>query len=226
MESRLTVIGIALFAVGILLLAYMLKRVFKRIGYKETGDRKSKVPGSSRVLLIVLSLIFILLAQGAFWLSSQIKPFRPLNDRGEIGRVSAQITDDPLKSLQLSYVPASGSATSVENRFFLSGDSWRLSGEILHFKFGRELLKLPERCYKTTVFNGDFVASRPPSATGALFHTNEIEGGESRAFDFFRDTRLFKWFAEVDSFAGDWVTVEEQGTYELNIAPDGNIEFR
>ena len=226
MESRLTVIGVALFAVGILLLAYMLRNVFKRIGYKDTDKKKRRVPRSSSILLIILSILFILVAQGAFWLSSQVKSFRPLNDSGDIGRITAQITDDPLKSLEISYVPASGSPTSVENRFFLSGDSWRLSGEILHFKFARKLLKLPESCYKTTVFNGDFLATRAPSATGALFHTNEIEGGESAAFGFFRDTRLFKWFAEVDSFAGDWVTVGEDGTYELNIAPDGNIEIR
>jgi hypothetical protein len=226
MESRLTVIGVVLLAVGILLLAYMLRRVFKRISFKDTGEQKKKAPASANILLIILSLIFILLAQSAFWLSSQTKAFRPLNESGEIGRVSAEITDDPLKSLEISYTPALQGATGVENRFFLSGDSWRLSGEILHFKFARNLLKLPERCYKTTVFNGDFLATRPPSATGALFHTNEIEGGESRAFGFFRNTGIFKWFAEVDSFASDWITVEEEGSYELNIAPDGNIEIR
>jgi hypothetical protein len=226
MESRLTVIGVALFAIGILLLAYMLRRVFKRIGFKDTGEPKKKVPGSANILLIILSLIFILLAQSSFWLSSQIKSFRPLDDSGAIGRVSAELTGDPLKSLEISYIPASEGPTSVENRFFLSGDSWRISGELLHFKFAHKLLELPERCYKTTAFNGDFVATRPPSATGALFHTNEIEGGESRAFDFFRDSKLFKWFAEADSFASDWVTVEEETSYELNIDPDGSIEIR
>jgi hypothetical protein len=223
MESRLTVIGVALFAVGILLLAYMLRRVFKRIGYKDTGEAKKKIPAGANILLIVLSLIFILMAQGAFWLSSQVKSFKPLSESGDIGQVSARLTDDPLKSLEMSYIPSSGSATGIVNRFFLSGDSWRVSGEILHFKFAQKWLKLPERCYKTTEFNGDFVATRPPSATGALFHTTEIEGGESAAFDFFRDASLFKWFAEVDSFASDWVTVEEEGSCELAISKDGGV---
>lgn len=225
MESRLALFGIGLFVLGILLLAYLLRRVFKRIRYRDTGEPKAKAPGGASVLLIILALIFIVLSQGFFWLSSQVKYFRPLNDDGAIGRLAVKRTGDPIKSLEFRYVPATGRSVSVENLFYLSGDSWRFSGEILRFKFALNQLDLPEKAYRTTEFNGRFIAQRSPSSTGALLHTQKLEGGQSAAFEFFRDTRLFKWFAEVDSFASDWVTVEEAREYELAIETGGSIKI-
>lgn len=225
MESRLALFGIGLFVLGILLLAYLLRRVFKRIRYRDTGEPKAKAPGGASVLLIILALIFIVISQGFFWLSSQLKYFRPLSDDGAIGRLAVKRTGDPIKSLEVRYVPATGHSVSVENMFYLSGDSWRFSGEILRFKFARNQLDLPEKAYKTIEFNGRFIARRSPSSTGALLHTQELQGGESAAFEFFRDTRLFKWFAEVDSFASDWVTVEEPKSYELSIDAQGLVDI-
>lgn len=226
MESRLALFGIGLFVLGILLLAYLLRRVFKRIRYRDTGEPRAKAPGGASIFLIILALIFIVLAQGFFWMSSQVKYFRPLNDDGAIGRVAVKRTGDPIKSLEVRYVPATGQSVSVENMFYLSGDSWRFSGELLRFKFARNQLDLPEKAYKTIEFNGRFIAQRSPSSTGALLHTQELEGGQSAAFEFFRDTRLFKWFAEVDSFASDWVTVEETTSYELSINSEGLVDIK
>jgi hypothetical protein len=223
MESRLTAIGVTLFIVGILLLAFLLRRVFKRIRYQDTGDLRKKPPGGVNILLVLLALIFIILSQVSFWMSSQLKYFRPLNDEGDVGRVSAKRTDDPVKSLEVRYVHASPKAVNVENLFYLSGDSWRISGEIIRFKFGRGLLKLPERCYKTVRFNAGYIVQRTPLSTGTLFHTKEIEGGKSDAFELFRDSKYLKWFAEVDSFAGDWVTVEGSGSYAVSVAADGAV---
>ncbi len=225
MESRLAVFGIGLFVLGILLLAYLLRRVFKRIRYRDTGEAKSKIPGGASILLIILALISIILSQGFFWLSSQLKYFRPLSSEGTIGRLAVNKTGDPIRSLEMRYVPASGYNISVENMFHLSGDSWRFSGEILRFKFARNQFSLPEKAFKTIEFNGRFIARRAPSSTGALLHTEELEGGPTAAFEFFRDTRLFKWFAEVDSFATDWVTVEDSESYELSINSEGLVDI-
>ncbi len=226
MESRLAVFGIGLFILGILLLAYLLRKVVKRIRYRDTGEPRAKTPGGASIFLIILALVSIVLAQGFFWLSSQVKYFRPLNNEGAIGRLTVKRTGDPVKSLEIRYVPATGQSVSVENMFYLSGDSWRFSGEILRFKFARNQFGLPEKAYKTAEFNGRFIARRSPSSTGALLHTKELEGGQSAAFEFFRDTRLFKWFAEVDSFAIDWVTVERTTGYELSINSEGLVDIK
>lgn len=223
MESRLALYGIGLFVLGILLLAYLLRKVVKRIRYRDTGEPIAKVPGGARIILIILALLSIVLSQGFFWLSSQLKYYRPLSNEGTIGRLAVNRTGDPIKSLEMRYVPASGHNVSVENMFYLSGDSWRFSGEILRFKFARNQFSLPEKAFKTTEFNGRFIARRSPSSTGALLHTEELEGGQSAVFEFFRDTRLFKWFAEVDSFATDWVTVEDSESYELAVGKDGGV---
>jgi hypothetical protein len=225
MESRLALYGIGLFVLGILLLAYQLRKVVKRIRYRDSGEPTAKVPGGARVILIILALLFIVLSQGFFWLSSQLKYFRPLSNEGTIGKLAVNRTGDPIKSLEMRYVPASGHNVSVENLFYLSGDSWRFSGEILRFKFARNQFSLPEKAFKTTEFNGRFIARRAPSSTGALLHNEELEGGQSAAFEFFRDTRLFKWFAEVDSFAIDWVTVEDSESYELSINSEGLVDI-
>jgi len=225
-ESRLAVFGIAFFAAGILLLAFLLRRVFKRIRYADADDSRSKPPGGMNVVLVIPALISIVLSQGFFWMSSQLKYFRPLNEYGDIGRLTARRTDDPVKSLEIRYVPASNDSVNIENLFYLSGDSWRFSGEILKFKFAREYLRLPERCYKTVSFDARFLVGRAPSSTGALFHNKELEGGPSKAFEIFRDSRYFKWFAEVDSFSSDFVTTEELGNYDLNIAPNRQVIIR
>jgi hypothetical protein len=225
MESRLALYGIGLFVLGILLLAFLLRRVFKRIRYRDTGEPKSRAPGGASIFLIILALISIVLSQGFFWLSSQLKYYRPLSNEGTIGRLAVNRTGDPIKSLEMRYVPASGLNVSVENMFYLSGDSWRFSGEILRFKFARNQFSLPKKAFKTIEFNGRFIARRSPSSTGALLHTEELEGGPSAAFEFFRDTRLFKWFAEVDSFTTDWITVEDSESYELSINSEGLVDI-
>ena len=225
MDTRLTAVGIALFVLGILLLAFLLNRVYKRIRYQDTGDPKIKPPRGVSVFLIVLSFIIIILAQSFFWLSSQIKYFRRFGEDGYIGSVSVERMRDPVKSLGVRYVSASGDTVGVENIFFLSGDSWRFSGEIIKFRFANELLRLPEKCYKTIQFNGRYLGRPPPKTSGALLHTRILEGGESGAFTLFRDTRLFKWFAEVDSFATDWMTTEGMRDYGLKVGEDGGIEI-
>ncbi len=226
MESRLALYGIGLFLLGILLLAYQLRKVVKRIRYRDSGELRSKAPGGARIILIIFALFSIVFSQGFFWLSSQLKYYRPLNNEGDIGRLTVIRMDDQVKSLEIRYVPASGYSVSVENMFYLSGDSWRFSGEILRFKFARNQFSLPERAYKTTEFNGRFIARRSPSSTGVLLHTEELEEGRSAAFEFFRDTRLFKWFADVDSFATDWVTVKGTQNYEMKIDSEGDIEIK
>ena len=70
---------------------------------------------------------------------------------------------------------------------------------------------MPERCYKTVLFDARFLARRAPSSTGTLFHSRELEGGGSKAFEIFRDSKYFKWFAEVDSFSSDFVTTDRTG---------------
>lgn len=226
MESRLAIFGIVLFAVGILLLAYLLRRVFKRIRYQDTGDPRLKPPRGVNVLLVILALICIVLSQGFFWISSQLKPFRPLDEQGDLGRLTVRQTTDPIRSLEVHYVPASKDSVNVESMFYLSGDSWRVSGEIIRFKLGRGILDLPAGCYKAVEFDGRFLSQRSPSSTGELLHSWESEGGRSRLFELIRDTRYLKWFAEVDSFASEFVTMEGTWNYDLNLVPGGFVKVR
>ena len=226
MGERLFTYGIVLFVLGIALLAYQLIRVFKRIRYRDTGDPQVKPPGGVTVYLFILVVVFIVIAQSFFWLSSQLKFFRPFGEDGRFASLYVTRTGDPIKSLEMLYIPAVGDSSAMENLFYLSGDSWRLRGEILKFKFLADFLGLPDSCFKTVEFNGEFVGRLPRDAKGALLHTEIIEGGQSGAFRFFRDTKLFKWFAEADSFYTDYSRIDNSVGFYLHIKPDGTVELR
>ncbi len=226
MDTRLTVIGVSLFLLGILILALLLNRVFKRLRFQDTGDPKNKPPRRASILFMLLALISIVLAQSCFWLSSQLKYFRPFGQDRSIGILAIEWMNDPIKSLRVNYTPAYGDSAGVENSFYLSGDSWRFSGEILRFKFAGEYLLLPEECYKTVEFEGRFLGRLPPNTSGELFNEEILEGGKTNAFTFFRDTKYFKWFAEVDSFASDFINANDTSSYRLNIQNDGTTLIR
>jgi hypothetical protein len=223
MNSRLTLIGAALFAVGILLLVFSLNRVVKRIRYRDTGDKFRRPPKSPSLIVVILALVFIVFGDGFFWLSSQIDSFRPIGADGIIGRVQVERLDDPVKSLGVTYIPSEGNVESVPNLFYLSGDSWRFKGEIIDFKIANKYLNLPARVYKTTAFNGRFLERLPPNASGALLDENILEGGSSAAYRLFRDSRYFKWFAGVDSFAIDYITTAKRDSFIIRLEADGSL---
>jgi hypothetical protein len=218
-------LGVGLFIVGILLLAILLNRVVRRIRYRYSGRLGDHPPEGANVLLIIIAIVLIVLAQCFFWLSSQIQYFRPVGRNGTIGTVAVQRTDDPIRSLRVSYIPGAGDSAGMENQFYLSGDSWRFSGEIINFKFADRFLKLPSKCYKTTEFNSRFLERLPPNTTGALLHEQILEGGSSGAFSLFRDRRFFRWFATVDSFSTDFVTTEKIDVYAIKLLPDRTVEL-
>ena len=226
MGGKLFVYGIVLFILGLILLGFQLTGVFKRIRYRDTGDPKSKPPRGINVYFVTLAILFILIAQAFFRLSSEIKFFRPFAEDVLFASLYVARTGDSIKSLEMRYTPVIGDSSGVENLFYLSGDSWRLKGEILKFKFLAEYLGLPDSCYKTVEFNGKFVGRLPPDTRGAMLHTEIIEGGQSGAFRFFRDTKLFKWFAEADSFYTDYERIDNSVGFYMYINPDGTVELR
>lgn len=226
MGNTLISYGIALFVLGFLLLAYQLNRVYKRIRYRDTGDPQSQPPRGVKSYLIILAVIFIVVAQMFFLLSSQTTSFRPIGKDGFFARLKVNRTGDPIKTLEMKYIPAVGDSLGVENMFYLSGDSWRLKGEIINFKFANGFLGLPEKCYKTVEFNGRFLGRLPPRTKGALLHTETLEGGESGVFKLFRDTKLFSWFAVVDSFSTDYERVDNSVGLYMYFKPDGSVDLR
>ncbi len=226
MGNTLISYGIALFLLGFLLLAFQLNRIFKRIRYRDTGDPQSKAPKSAKPYLIFVAAIFIIIAQSFFWLSSQTTTFRPLGEDGFFARLKVIKTGDPIKTLEMKYIPAVGDSLGTENMFYLSGDSWRLKGEIINFKFANDFLGLPEKFYKTVEFNGRFLGRVPPKTKGALLHTEILEGGESAAFKLFRDTKLFSWFAGVDSFSIEYERVDNSVGLYMYLKPDGSVDLR
>lgn len=219
--------GIVLFILGIALLVYLLIRVFKRFRYRDTGDPQSGAPpGGANVYLIIAIIIFIGIGQSFLWLSSQVKYSRPFGEEGKFATLHITRTGDPIKSLEMIYIPVIGDTVAMENLFYLSGDSWKLRGEVLKFKFLAEFLGLPDSCYKTVEFNSEFQGRLPPDTRGALLNTEIIEGGESGAVRFFRDNSLFKWFAETDSFSTDFERADKSVAYYLHLTPDGAVELR
>ncbi len=126
MGSRLTQLGVILFVVGILLLAFLLNRVVKRLRYRDTGKLTDRPPKRAKLSLVIVALVLIVIAQGFFWLSAQVQYFRPLLSDGSIGMVEVQRLEDPVKSLRIKYLPAG--SPLLANEFVLSGDSWRFSG--------------------------------------------------------------------------------------------------
>ena len=226
MGGKLFIYGIALFTLGLIILGFQLNSVYKRIRFKDTGDPKSKPPGGFSVCFVILAIVFIITAQALLWLSSQVRYFRPIAEDGLFAQLFVARTGDSVKSLEMRYTPIIGDSSGVENLFYLSGDSWRLRGEILRFKFATDFLGLPDSCYKTVEFNSKFAGRLPPDAKGALLHTETIEGGQTDAFRFFRDTRKFKWFAEVDSFSTDYEKAGDGEGFYLYIKAEGTVELR
>jgi hypothetical protein len=223
MGTRLTLLGAVIFAIGILFLALSLRRIIKRIGYRDTGEPGRMPPKNPRVSFIILALILIVISQAFFWLSSQITYYRPIGNASQIGKLEIERLNDPVKSLRLTYMPLWSDSTALPNQFYLSGDSWKFSGEIIKFKFGNKYLDLPLRAYKIKQFDSRFIERLPPNASGALLDNNILEGGGSTAFRFFRDTRYFKWFAEVDSFATDYVTTAKVDSFTIKLEADRTV---
>jgi hypothetical protein len=226
MGGKLFIYGIVLFALGIILLGYLLRRIYNRIRYRDTGDPKSRPPRGLNIYIVTAAVLLIVIAQVFFWVSSQVRFFRPFGAGGMFGSLVITRTGDPVKSLEMRFTPSFGDSAGVENRFYLSGDSWRMRGEMLQFKFLNHFLELPDSCYKLVEFNSDFLGRLPKDAHGALLSRETIEGGESGAYRFFHDTKLFKWFAEADSFSTDWQRVEGNVGIYLYIRPDGTVELR
>ncbi len=223
MGFRLTLLGTVIFAIGILFLTLSLRRIIKRIRYRDTGDPMHRPPKNPRVSFIILALVLIVLSQAFFWLSSQITYYRPIGATSQIGKLQIQRQNDPVRSLHMTYMPLFGDSTALPNQFYLSGDSWKFSGEIIRFKIGNKYLDLPARAYKIKQFDSRFIERLPPNASGALLDYYVLEGGGSAAFRLFRDSRYFKWFAEVDSFATDYVTTAKIDSFTIKIEPDRTV---
>jgi hypothetical protein len=223
MGTRLTIIGAIIFAIGILYLVLSLRRIIKRIGYRDTGEPMHLPPKNPRVSFIVFALVLIILSQAFFWLSSQITYFRPIGDSAQIGKLEVERLNDPVKSLRMTYLPLWSDSTALPNQFYLSGDSWKFSGEIIKFKIGNKYLDLPARAYKIKQFDSRFIERLPPNASGALLDCNVLEGGGSTAFRLFRDSRYFKWFADVDSFSIDYVTTAKIDSFTIKLESDRTV---
>jgi hypothetical protein len=223
MNSRLILLGVVVFVAGILLLAFLLNRVVKRIRYRDTGDLLHPPPKSPSVMLIILALLIIAVGQSFFWLSTQIEYFRQFRKDNTIGWLQVERLPDPIKTLKVTYFPFNGDSTALPNEFILSGDSWRFSGEIIKFKFANKYLRLPARAYKTIEFNSRYMERLPAKVSGTLLHENLLEGGSSAAYRLFRDSRYFKWFAEVDSFSTDFVTTDRADTFTIKLESDRSV---
>jgi len=225
MGSQLTVLGAALMIAGILLLAFLLDQVVKRIRYRSSGDRRKSPPANPSGFLVILGLAIIAISQTCFWLSSEVKYFRPLRSDGVIGKVAIERQDNPVKALKITYVPMVGDSSGMPNSFYLSGDSWSLTGELIYFKLAHNYLGLPSRAFKTVEFNGRFQGRIPPGTSGAILKDNPLEGGSSSAFKAFRDSRWISWFASVDSFSVPFLKAESDETLEIKLGSDGVVSL-
>ncbi|OGC92318.1 MAG: hypothetical protein A2W25_16225 [candidate division Zixibacteria bacterium RBG_16_53_22] len=223
MDSRLTLVGAALFAGGILLLAYMLFRIARRIGYRANRDALHRPPKSPGLLILLPALFLIVAAQGFFWLSSQLEYFRPMRDDGFVGWVHVDRQPNSVKTLWITYTPLFGDSMGIANSIYLSGDSWRLSGEILNFKFANEFLKLPARACKVTRFNSRYMKRAPSDVAGAMFAESGLDGGPSMATSIFRESPLWRWFATADSFGTDYWTTEKTDEFAIRVRPDRSV---
>jgi hypothetical protein len=221
MDSRLTLAGAVLFAAGALLLALMLGRIIRRITYRPSDTRKAP-PASPHLFYILPALFLIVAGQGFFWLSSQLEYFRPVSSDGNLGQVKVERQSDPIRSLEITFVPLLNGSASLPNRFYMSGDSWRLSGELISFKFGRKFFKFPECAYKAVRFESRFSGQLPANVPGVLLNENLLEGGPSQAFRLFRDSRYFKWFASVDSFSTSYLVAEKNDSFTIKLETNGS----
>jgi hypothetical protein len=223
MGTRLTQVGVALFVLGIVLLAYMLNRAIRRLRYRAAGNRRGLPPAAPGFVALALALLFIVAAQGCFWLDSILKTFRPMRDDGFVAWVRAERQPHPVRSLKMSLMPLVGDSLAIANQFYLSGDSWRFAGEVLQFRFAKKLLGLPPRAYKVTRFDSRFLKRIPPRVSAALFNENALEGGPSAAFSLFRGSRFWRWFATADSFGIDYQTTRGTDEYAIRVRPDRSV---
>jgi hypothetical protein len=226
MGSQLTLLGAVLLGAGILLLAILLDQVVKRIRYRGSSNRREKPPASASIVMVIVALSMIILSQGMFWLSSQIRYFRPIRDDGILGRVVIERQDNPVKALKMTYTPMVGDSMGIVNSFYLSGDSWRFSGEMIGFNVASKFLGLPSKAYKTVKFNGRFRGRIPPGTSEAILKENPLEGGSSAAFTVFRDRPWLNWFASVDSFEVPYRYAERNDSFNIKISPEGIVTLR
>jgi hypothetical protein len=222
-HGRLIEVGAVLFAIGILLLAYMLLRIIKRIRYRDTGNILNPPPKSPGLLILLPALLFILAAQGFFWLSSQLEYYRPMREDGFIGWVRAEPQANPVNSLKMTYTPMLGDSMGMPSIIYLAGDSWRLSGEILNFKFAAKYLKVPQRAYKVIRFNSRFVGRATANVSGALFTEGLLEGGATKAASVFQTGKFWDWFAVSDSFQSEYNPAEKAGEFAVRVRPDKSV---
>jgi hypothetical protein len=218
--------GAVLLVAGILLLAFLLDQVVKRIRYRGSRNRRETPPGSPSLLMVILALILIVLSQGLFWLSSQMRYFRPLGHNEVLGRIVIERQDNPVKALKMTYTPMAGDSVGMTNLFYLSGDSWRFSGEMIGFNFATKLLGLPPKAYKTVKFNGQFRGRIPPGVSEAILKENPLEGGSSAAFSVFRDSPWLKWFATVDSFGVPFMYAARDDSFDIKIGAQGVVTLK
>ena len=214
-------IGLALFAAGLILLIFAIWRIYKRVRFKNTGDPRQKEPKRVSPVLIIFMVLFFLLGEGLTWFSSQLKYYRPVATDYSIGTIEVDRLDDPVKSMDVNYTPVFGDSSAVASRFYLSGDSWRFKGEVINFKFATGFLGLPAKSYKTTEFEGRFIWRLPAKTKGAMLNQNDIEGGSTKIYKIFRDQKFLNWFAEVDSFATEFITAHDKDYYNLSLGSDG-----
>lgn len=216
-------VGAALFGAGILLLVFMLYRVFRRIGYRDTGDPRHPPPRSLGLLILAPALVLIVGSQGFFWLASQLEYFRPMREDGFVGWIRIERRPDPVRSLAVRYIPMAGDSMGITSSSYLTGDSWRLSGEVLNFKFANDYLQLPQRMFKLTRINSRYVRRAPPGISGTMFGEFNPEGGPSDAASIFRDSRIWSWFVSADSFGTDYLTTEKIDEFAVRVRPDRSV---
>ena len=204
--------------IGLAMLWLFLVRLIRGLTYKPDEDKKAGPPASVSFLTIILAVILLGVSWVLYWTGHQLRSFKPVNFPGAIGRVEAVNEHDPLKTLKVDFYSFSGDSLSKPTNFYLTGNSYRLSGQFIRLPgFLKHVFGSRYYC-KITDFWGEYIGHKPPGFESTLFDHQQIGGGQVEVFEYISLFPFVKKLLYLCEFESEPLKVDERGTFELALS--------
>jgi len=222
------VIAAILAAVGAILLLWFLYRLMGRLRSRAEvapeGKKPKKIPRAVSYWAILAAVICLTLSWSLFCTASLFNGFRPFGPPGRVGQVDVRNTGDNVKSMMLEYCPLGDSSSQPTSSFYLSGNSWRVKGQVV--KFGGVLATVfgQPHLYKVSGFEGDYIGHKPPGVTAAILTWQEIEGGELEAEEYLATFKFLDKLLQVGRFESDFATADN-ASYWMILSDSGRVRL-
>jgi hypothetical protein len=175
---RATIIALIILALGVILLAWFLVRIYRRLVFQPDDKLRRRPPGGVSYFGIAIAILMLLISWLMLSLTNQLKSFRPFTPATGIGRITAKYENDPVKTLNIEFVYIDAAGKTAPTTFYLSGNSWYIKGQyVILPKFLKHIFQWQSYC-RITDFYADFAGHKPPGVNVPLL-AHQVIGGES-----------------------------------------------